>query len=228
MKRVKLLGLAIVAIFALSASAASVASAENVFLPEGTMANPVSFKVTSESGALSTPEGVIIECTSDAGEGAVTSQRLGTFEVTFKGCTTLGGVVKCAELAKTDNTGEIPVMGEFHMRMGLTGQPLGLILFLILHVHILCGPELILVLGCVVGPITPMNTLSSTETVSLKTAKVGQNEITSADNEAETAMETCKLTVERSGKTEEGGESTTEKLSEPKQGGKAVAFLVMI
>jgi hypothetical protein len=228
MKRVKLLGLAIVAIFALSAAAASVASAENVFLPEGTAGSPVKFTVKSGAGSLSAAEGVVIECTSDAGSGAVTSQRLGTFEVAFKGCTTLGGFVKCSELTKADSTGEIPVMGEFHMRMGLTGQPLGLILFLILHVHILCGPELILVLGCVVGSITPLNTLSSTGTVSLKTVKAGENEITTADNEAETAMETCKLSVERSGKTEEGGEATTETLEKPEQGGKAVTILVMI
>jgi hypothetical protein len=228
MKSLKTLGLALGIVLALGAFVADTALAENAFLPESVAANPVKFTVKSGAVSFSAAEGVVIECSSDAGSGEVTSQRLGSFEITPKGCTTLGGFVKCSALTKVDSTGEIPMMGEFHMRMGLTGQPLGLILFLILHVHQLCGPELVLLLGCIAGSITPLNTLSSTATVSLKTVKAGENEITTADNEAETAMEGCKLTMERSGKTEEGGMSNIETLEKPEQGGKAVTVLVMV
>jgi hypothetical protein len=225
MKRVKLLGLTLFAIFAMSACAAATASAENKLLPLGTVANPVTFKVKSGAGKL-IGNGLEIKCTSDKGTGSVTSERLGAFEVTFEGCTGLLGV-KCSDLSVADSVGTITVMGEFHQRMGLTGQPLGLILFLILHLHVLCGGVLSLVLGCVVGKLEHVNELVSAEKI-LVLAPGGVQEITSADNEAETGMESCALTAETGTKTGAATEETEETIEEFKQNGAAVTFLAMI
>jgi len=230
MKRLKLLGLAIFAAFALSACAAATASAENSFLPEGTELVPVKFKVKSGAGKLTSPEAEI-KCLSDSGTGEITSKRLGKFEVEFILCEEPKLKVSCSSLEHKDSTLKILVMGEFHMRMGLTTQPLGLITFLILHVHILCSLLLILVLGCVVGSILPLNTLSATAEVLLKVkagAEKNINEITTVDNEAETEMETCKLTVEQGGVASQGGEETHEELEKFEKGGVATNILIMI
>jgi len=229
MKRLKLIGLAIFAVFALSACAAATASAEETrFLPEGT----TKFTVKSGAGKLTSPEAEIA-CLSDSGKGEITSKRLGTFEVEFKDCEEPKLKVKCSSLEHKDSLGLILVMGEFHLRMGLTseGQPLPLIAFLILHLHILCSILLLLVLGCVVGKIDGNLTLLLSSLLVLLATKAGEkniNELTSVDNDAETTMETCKLTVEQGGVASQGGEVTEEEIEKFEQGGKSVTILVMI
>jgi hypothetical protein len=223
MKRLKIFGLAIFAVFALSACAAAAASAEELqFLPEGTAANPVFFTAKSGAGTLQNAA-LEIKCLTDKGTGEVTSKRLGNFEVTFEDCTTISGTTKCASLDHADSTGLITVMGEFHMRRGLSGQPLVLIAFLILHVHILCGVSLILVLGCAAGEITKAKELTAKLEVLLKAPA-----ITTIDTDAETGMENCKLTVEQGTVTTEGTEVTHEEVEnfeQPK--GTSVKALIM-
>jgi hypothetical protein len=232
MKRLKLLGLAVFAVFALSACAAATASAETSFLPEGTEAVPVKFKATSGAGKLTTKEAEIA-CLSDSSSGEITSKRLGKFEVEFKDCEEPKLKVKCSSLEHTpDSVGILSWMGEFHLRMGLTSQPLGIVALLILHVHVLCSILLLLILGCMAGSITPINgELTKTATISFKVkggAEKNINEITTVDNEAETEMETCKLTVEQGGVSSQAGDETTEELEKFEKGGVATNILIMI
>ena len=225
MKRLKLLGLAMFAVFALGAAAAASASAETSLLPTGTAGSPVNFTVKSGEGKLKSALATIT-CKKDEGKGSWTSATLGTFEVTFLECT--GPLAsKCWSLDQAANSGIITVMGEFHLRMGLSGQPLGIITHLILHVHIFCGELLILVLGCAAGKVNNINELISSGTVSLAVAG-GVQEITHADNAAETAMETCELTVEGLGKTVVGTEETEETLEKFEKNGSAVTALVHV
>jgi hypothetical protein len=230
MKRLKLLGLALIAVFALSAAVTAVASAELVsFLPTGSAASPVTFTAKSGAGKLETLGGGKIECASDKGTGEVTSSDAGHFVVEFEGCKnpTLG--VSCADLSHTDAQGVIKVEGAFDLRMGLSGQPLGIIAFLVNpDVHFLCSIVLFTVLGCAAGEITAsqLNTLTNKVEVLLK-QKAGENEILSIDNLAETAMEECTLLTKQGTGTEEtSGEETHEELTGFKQNGAAVTMLI--
>ena len=230
MQRLKLLGLALVAVFALSAAVTAVASAEVSFLPEGSVAEPVKFKATSGLSTLEELNKQAVICNSDKGTGEVTSKTLGHFVVEFAEChATIGGTaVPCADLSqKEDAVGIINVEGEFHLRMGLTGQPLGIVAFLVNpDVHFLCSIALFVVLGCAAGEITPLESLVNTVKVELF-QKAGENEILSIDNEAETAMEECTLLVKKGTGTEEtAGEETHEELTNFKKNGVAVTALI--
>lgn len=231
MQRLKLLGLALIAVFALSAAVTAVASAEVSFLPEGSAAEPVKFEAKSGKGKLQilSPSVEPITCEKDKGTGEVTSQRLGHFVVEFEECSTnVGGIpVKCSDLAHEDAQGIIKVEGEFHLRMGLTGQPLGIVAFLVSpDVHFLCSVTLWVVLGCAAGSITPLEELTNKVEVLLKQT-AGENEILSIDNDAETAMEECTLLTKKGTGTEEtSGEETHEELTNFKKNGVAVTALI--
>jgi hypothetical protein len=234
MQRLKLLGLALVAVFALSAAVTAVASADNAtysILPEGTVAIPLNFEAISTEGKFETLSKKVVKCASDKATAKATSERLGTFRIEFKECEEPLLKVKCADLNHTDAEGIIVVEGEFHLRMGLTSQPLGIIAFLINPaVHFLCSIVLFVVSGCVAGEIEAgaLNTLVSELGVLLKQAG-GENTISSIDNDAQTAMETCALSSKQgNGTAETAGEETHEVLKSFTQGGNSVTTLIHI
>ncbi len=231
MQRVKLLALATLAVFALSAVAAAAASAEETgFLPQATAGAPVKFEVKSGAGKFETLSKSVIECKKDKGTGEITSERLGKFAVEFEECTGPLGV-KCADLSRADATGIIAFSGgEFHLRMGLSGQPLGVVAFLLPTggVHFLCAIALFVVTGCVAGEITPINELNMKLEVLLKQA-AGENVINSIDNDAETGMEACALSSKKGAEAAEtAGEETHEELEKFTKGGIATTILVMV
>lgn len=99
MRRFRIIGLALVAVFAMSAVAVSSASAA---LPEFVPANgkfPVPAKFTSGAGTLETEKGHTVKCKADSGAGEIASAKLiDAIIIKFTGCTTsvpILGTVEC-------------------------------------------------------------------------------------------------------------------------------------
>ena len=241
MKRFRILGLALMAIFALSAVAATAALAEEPtnqpsFLPEGTATNPVKFTDTSGKGKLEMVGGKAIECEKDTSTGEATSLKLGKFDVLFEKCTAKEGIITatCTGLNDKEGSGSILVLGTFHLRYLLPSSELkAAIILLIEHVHFTCEAfgvkKLFLVLGCAAGEITPTNMLTKTLEALLKQSK-GINTITEVDKEnSSTEMEKCILMTKEGSEVKEvqSGEETHEVITGFEQGGKAVEALIM-
>jgi hypothetical protein len=106
MRHIKLLGLAPLAVFAFGAALASAAPAINPgVLYLGTETAPVTVTVANQAVATSLinllPSKKAIGCTEFAAAGTIgkaseTHSNLGELGVTYKGCTTENGTVKCA------------------------------------------------------------------------------------------------------------------------------------
>jgi hypothetical protein len=116
MQRFRLLGIALMAIFAISAIASATAAAENPeILPAPTAKSPLKF--TSEGldakkeYILETTKKLTIICKTVTNKGEFTSQDSGTVTIDFEGCTAKG--VKC--LAEGDVNGTILVFGDINL-----------------------------------------------------------------------------------------------------------------
>jgi hypothetical protein len=143
-KRIRLLGVALMAVFAVSIAATTAAQAVTLeVLPEKA-------KVTFESKPgeklkLRTLSGKEIFCEKATGSGEATSARLGPVELKLVGCEALG--VKCTGLEDTE-AGHVTVKGEVHLRHLLNGAANGVSLMVLVgHVHFTCSIVLFLVLG---------------------------------------------------------------------------------
>lgn len=91
MRRLKILGFALMAVFALSVVASASASAEELsFLPEPTAANPVTLEGTSGKGTLETVGKSTVTCTSVTSLASLTGLKVGTYHLHFKGCKSSG------------------------------------------------------------------------------------------------------------------------------------------
>jgi len=149
MRRFKLFGLAVLAVFAatavVTASASAVAPLPQV-LPttitewHGTQVGVASLE-QSESGLK-------IECSGGSGLGVIESSRtLGLFHITFTGCKALSG--QCTGLGDA-TAGTILTLGLWHSVIDVDEPNLAAaILFLIEEVHFSCGIVLIKVKGSV-------------------------------------------------------------------------------
>jgi hypothetical protein len=93
MKRIRLLGLALIAVFALGALASASAFAENPeILPVPTETSPAKFTATlSATKLVVTKEKVEVECKKGKAKGSFTTQDAGTVDVTFEECKGLVG-----------------------------------------------------------------------------------------------------------------------------------------
>lgn len=197
MQRLKLLGLALMAVFAVAVvtSASAFASSPQPLNAAGKEPAATKFSGhTTTTTTLSILEGFAeTKCPEILIEGEL-SPRLGPFHLHWHKCTTnLGGT--CTGLG--DESGLILALGTAHLvwdALG-TGAELGAaILFLLEHVHFTCvilGSEhLVLVLGEVLCLITPTNALAKTFTVKCeKGAKAGDPKETMYWNEAGTLVE---------------------------------------
>jgi len=176
MQRIKLLGLAILAVFALSAVVVATASAEiEVLNKNGVKTSKLKFSGTSKKVTTFTILNGFAQtkCSEVVTEGEQEgSTALGSYHLHWKGCTTnLGGT--CTGLDDTAEPGTILGLGTFHLvfdKLG-AGAELGAgILFLTEHVHYTCEggfvpKTLVLVLGEVLCLISPTNTLVSKVTI---------------------------------------------------------------
>jgi hypothetical protein len=128
MKRFRLIGLALVAVFALGAMLSASAFALPQFLPIVEPNN--TFNGTAVGSAiLENSAGTDVTCTAGKGNGGFETDTLGTFHIIFENCSSSG--VKCT--TEGDTTGLILSEGSFHFvydTLG-TGETLGVaILFL--------------------------------------------------------------------------------------------------
>jgi hypothetical protein len=163
--RIKVLGLAVVAAFALSA----IASATAMALPEivGGKLGPGT-KITDRSGAstLETKSGEKISCKKDVSSGEVTGARTAKNTITFEGCTAFG--LSC-------NTGGKVV--EIHVTSTVVylsekEKTVGIVLALEKEPTITCGGiQKLKVRGDTICPVSPVNKLTKIVTLACKATK---------------------------------------------------------
>jgi hypothetical protein len=107
MKRIRLLGLALIAVFAFGALGASSALAEGpTITPAGTEAEPVKFEAPSNGEtALETEGKAKLNCLTALGKGSFTTANSGTVLSDFEGCLEPSTLAKCN--SPNDNAGVI-------------------------------------------------------------------------------------------------------------------------
>lgn len=82
MKRMRVVGVCLVAVLAVGAATATAASA----LPEFTGPFPKTFTSTSKASLFETVGGTKTKCTADTNTGAITGPQSGEIQITFTGC----------------------------------------------------------------------------------------------------------------------------------------------
>jgi uncharacterized low-complexity protein len=203
MKRIRILGMALVAVLAMSAVAVAIASAA---APEF---SPATNSGTSKSAtATFTEEGEVfsIKCTSNTGTSTITSAKAGTFEESFKNC-------KAASIETCTTTGQasgtIVSKGTFALGF-IKGTEVGL-KFSPEPTEFKCSTNTVKVTGCAAAPITPINTKTKTFTVELK-GKTKQEP-------AEFEGAACTLKSEKNGGTaKSGAQEQKEEITETEEG----------
>jgi len=157
MQRFKLLGLALVAVFA---SAAALSTSAFSALPVNLPAEGIERTWTGAndgSGATAEPELLAtglspVKCKESPATGTEEAGKpLGLFHIEFKGCTAEKGIAKCTGLG--DASGVILVLGSWHLvfdKLGTGEELLTAVLFLPEHIHFTCAIVLVLVLGALV------------------------------------------------------------------------------
>jgi hypothetical protein len=233
MRKLRMLGVVLVALFVVGAVAAATSSAVlPISLPLATSANPVKFTDKSGAGTFRTLGGTVITGTSDESTGEYLSTALGEFDILFLGVTSSG--LSCTGLSDTV-TGSILVLGTFHLvyLLWLTAKHVG-VAFLLNEVHFTCGGLVLArVRGCLIGLILPVNTPVATTghyTVTLKqsTATSGDQEYTTYLNEENNGSVKCLLESSTgTGAFESAAEETVEEIEKLTQGGTAVTSEVM-
>jgi hypothetical protein len=209
MKQLKILGLMVVAAFALGAAASGAASAVTMTLP--------SFSVvtggTGTSGAAQFFGAASIKCTSGAGVGSGINSKMSTSTGEFKGCTVLGE--ECHSLG--DKGGVILGSGTQQLVLvTLAGVDSHLVLLEGPEVHIECKTlsTLIIVKGDVLGSITGSG---KTFTVKVNAKSRTEQEFKGYENDSGTIVKTQLLSSTNEGTFAESGEEagtgtvTTEK-----------------
>jgi hypothetical protein len=233
MRKLRILGVALVALFVVGAVSAATSSAVlPIALPLATSANPVKFVDKSGAGTFRTLGGTIVTGTSDESTGEYLSTALGEFDVLFLGAKSSG--FACTGLPDTVS-GSILTLGTFHLvyLLWLTAKHVG-VAFLINEVHFTCGGIILArVRGCLIGLILPVNTQVATTghyTVTLKqtTPTSGDQEYTTYLNEENNGSVSCNLEASTgTGAFESAAEETVEEIEKATQGGVAVATEIM-
>jgi len=155
MTRPRILGVALVASFALGGISTSTAVAETPeVLPVPTESSPLNF--TEEQGATEwvgeQAKGPIFECKSGTFAGVLTSATLGSGVFTFTGCKSPLNGAKCNSLG--DAAGTILIAAGIHIVTVLLkkGEPApelmaGWLILLANRLHVECGAALLLLIG---------------------------------------------------------------------------------
>jgi hypothetical protein len=233
MKQLKVLGVAFIAILALTSIAATLAQAAATLpslLPEATPASNIT--AVSKSGVSTFGHAGILELESTSSAGTLTgnSLKLGSFQIAFKETTNIATGLPCTGLSSLDGTGVVLVQGTYHIRDFKENSTLLVAAtFLLLPVHFTCAGKLFIVLGCVAGAVTPESVLTKFLVINLaKNGTLSDNLIITVLNEANTAEEACQLSFGEGTNTEKlGFEVTKQEISKFEQGGKEITVLVM-
>jgi hypothetical protein len=229
MKRIKLVGIAIVAVLSLAASLAASASAATVpnVLPAGTAAEPVT--ATTSSGESEFGNGFIkLTSKKSTGTQSDNSTKLGSFTNKFKETKdTLGSACKGSKDTEAET---VTVSGTFHIRDYKEGTSLRTATIFLLHeAKFSCGSLEVTTVGCVAGALTPENT--KTKTLSVTVARNGtlnDQKIVTILNESNTENETCQLLSKMgAGALELSSQVQTSTVTEFKKNGAAVEVEVM-
>jgi hypothetical protein len=203
MHRLKVVCLALVAVFAVGAVVASSAFAE-ARLPEFTRGGKST--VTVGEGEF-TSSVAAIKCRTMSGslETESGTRRLGPFTFDFKTCTAtvLGERLGCKSLgdtyinaARPTEGGTILVNGSWHLVPGRRQTPAALVLLLVKEVHLECSNErltitaLVLVRGSVLGAISPLARSTKKFTINVETTAKGgtTQKTTEFENDREEAV----------------------------------------
>jgi hypothetical protein len=229
MKRIKLLGLALIAMLSLSGLIAAASQAVATLpsaLPEATFTKTI--KSQNKSGKTTFGSGVLeLASPSSSGTQEGFAPKLGLFIVVFKEVESVNLGVKCTGLTRL-TAGEVEVLGTYHIRdYNIHGVLHIANIFLLLPVHFTCLTTLVVVSGCVAGQATPESTLTKTITITL--TKVGNdNEIITVLNEEATANELCQLLAkEGTNETKLSIQTQTSELTGFEQNKEAITILLM-
>jgi hypothetical protein len=204
MSRIKLLGVSLVAVFALFALTAASAMAveeKTKMLPE----TGVTFtgKQTAEVGKLvQSGSEKVVECKKGKGTGTIESANLGKYTTTFEECSSSGA--PCTGLGDAAKT--IKNEGTYHFWLaletlnGTANTLVGALVFLPIEKHFTCEllgiKVLILVKGCVAALATSLNTLVATTKDIFRQRAIGVELITEVLPEGTTKEIECKLLSE--------------------------------
>jgi len=217
MHQFRLLGLATLAVFALSWVVASAAFAEN---PEILSSLPSSFTGTSGEGSLRSVNGKsAIECKSDTLAGEFTTKAgAGKATVDFKECKSNG--IACNSLGDPSgiillDNATIQLVDIIVPKEVLT---LGLLITVPGELHIECGASvLILVKGAAIGTISGVTSGSATKAATLTFAQKEGKQTVTACNLPKAICEGKTYTLEANfgKKLEVAGEESTESIAFP-------------
>ncbi len=205
MKRIRILGVALAAVFAFGAVAIASAAKMPEFKPatnEG--------KSTSTTATF-TEEGEIfsITCKENTGTSTIKTATTGTFTETFNKCKA-AGIETCT--GEGEKSGVIKVTGSFTLGLIKKEEAGAGIEFKPEPTKFECAGTKIEVTGCAAGPVTPTETSTTKFTVSLK-AKSGKQE----PDEFEGASCTLK-SKKGSEAAKEGGQEQKEEITEKTSG----------
>jgi hypothetical protein len=203
MRRLKILVAAIIATAALTAIAATTATAALPEFEPG--AKGETFTGTSATGTLETSKKGTIECATDKVKGTLLSKTEALITVDFETCKVFG-LVGAHSLG--DKEGVILVgfkaklcyINKSTKDVGLLGS------ILALHLEVPSAAVLLVVLGSVIGLVTPVNTKTKEFEI-----KYEQKEGTQLIKKCEGGPENLLFTSENEGAFELSGEGTTEK-----------------
>jgi hypothetical protein len=205
MKRIRIIGLALVAAVALSAVGASAASAA---LPEFSPSSGVTLTGTSGAGLLETVTGTKVTCTASTNGGEITGAKtVSKVKVKFTGCESTGA--KCntsgaasGELVTEELKATLGYLNASKKEVGLDFVPVGT-----KFIEFSCGTALVgvKVTGSVICKVTPVNMPTKTSTVTCKQAK-GIQEFTKFEG-GETDVLKTQIGIE--GLPQQSGEETT-------------------
>jgi hypothetical protein len=234
MRQIKLIGLALMAMFSLTSILSTVASAEelpNILPAERPLTSKSSSGVSEFGNGLQT-----LKSPSSVGLLTLQTTRLGTFDILFEKVETVVGAAPCTGLITGEKEGSVLALGTFHIvdfdefdKSGkltlLTG-----VTTLLIPVHFECtGIALFVVQGCVVGALTPENTLAKTLTLTLaRNSKLNDNLIITILNDKNLGEACQLLSSQAGGAFKLSTEVTTQTLKEFKNAaGTEIEVLVM-
>jgi hypothetical protein len=215
MHRIRLMGLALIAVLALGALVATAAMAEK---PEFSPSEKNAFTAVGGKAKFEQKGGIApVSAEKSTGKGEVTNAKEGTFDELYENTTApLSG--KCTGL-EDKTVGSVLAKGGFKIGyLDKAKTKVGVAFKLSSPIHFECEKTVTLVTveGAAIGEITPINTLTNVFTVVL-TQTGGVNAFTEILNATNTAFEKFVLKSETNGGAfAQAGQETTVKITTTK------------